>query len=289
MGRMKKKIFVLTFVLMVCLEAFSQGKATVITAKAPEQLYLGAVLDKQSINTDTYRRLDIIQDELQVSFSIPGVRSMGVRSNPESMVQAIQGAVQKNGGVGTQEVSFSAGITELQDYNQLPIYFGQQVNVSNWFALPEKKRKSKSAFVLQLERIAFTVDMDLPPTGQYKVNQALLNKEAAKDLVYINSLNYGRKAIVIIESALAPEVVRPVLNQAVAQKPLSEKEQRILANCSFRVIKIGNNEGATQNTANPLLDALQFVGKKFDLKDYGVPISFGAANFLDHSQFENQF
>jgi len=73
--------------MMLSIFVFAQDqKSTVITAKSPDQLYLGAVLQESLINAKTHDVLPIIQDDIVVSFGGIKLKSKIVKSEKEAFI-----------------------------------------------------------------------------------------------------------------------------------------------------------------------------------------------------------
>lgn len=282
-----------TLLLCFCGVTFSMltfgqdQKSTTITVKSPDELYLGAVMEQQSINSDSHHVLDIITDSIVVSFGGLNVKSKTIISGKTPLYRAIQEALQ---GKHSDNRRFSFDIKELGNYNDISLHFGQKIDLTNWFSIKETAAKPRTLLAINMEKIAFTVDMDMPAKGTFQINKALQDKYNLSDLIYINTLSFGRKAVIIVESGLDASIVKEALSAIFKGSKLSDKEIGILANCNYRGVLIGGSKTVINLEGAPSLQqVIDFIDTNIDASDYGKPVAFTASYLNNNQIFSNSY
>jgi hypothetical protein len=276
--------------MMLSIFVFAQDQnSTVITAKSPDQLYLGAVLQESLINAKTHDVLPIIQDDIVVSFGGIKLKSKIIKSEKEAFYSVIEEAQQIANTIPQGQSSFSFSIKDLNNYSDIAHYFGQKIDVLDWFSVSDPVEKPQTLLAVDMERVAFTVEMDLPAEGKFKTNNALLDRFNSNDLIYVNTLSFGRRAIVLVESNLDASQVKNALSAILKRKELSNHEKGILANCSFRVALLGSQGAIAVDSIRMLEEVLDYIDAKKDFSSHGLPISFGAAYLKNNQIFSNSY
>ncbi|GAA0881534.1 MULTISPECIES: thiol-activated cytolysin family protein [Sphingobacterium] len=264
-----------------------EQKSTLITVKSPEELYVGAVLEKHTINSPIPPVLNVILDNIVVNFGGLNVKSKVIKTEKTSFYKAIEEALQ---GKRSDNRRFSFDIKELNGYNDVSLYFGQQIDLASWFSITETAKKPRTLLAINMEKIAFTVDMDLPAEGTFNTNKELLNKYDINDLIYINTLSFGRKAVVIVESDLAGTLVKEALSAQLKGNKLADKERAVLANCNYHVAFLGGRHSDLDFSAGQLLQQLiNYIDTTLDVNNYGDPIAYKAAYLKNHQIFYNSY
>lgn len=264
-------------------------KSTVITAKSSDQMYLGAVLQESLINGKTHDVLDIIQDDIVISFGGIKLKSKIIRSEKAAFYNAIEEAQQIANTIPHDQSSFSFSIKDLKSYSDVAHYFGQRIDVSDWFSVSDPIGKPQTLLAVNMERVAFTVEMDLPAEGKFKTNNTLLDRLNSNDLIYVNTLSFGRRAIVLVESNLDASQVKNALSAILKGKELSNHDKGILANCTFRVALLGSQDVIAVDSSRVFEEVLEYIDAKKDFSSHALPISFGAAYLRNNQIFSNSY
>jgi len=287
---MKSILFFCTaFFFTITVPCKAQQSATVFATKSSQQMYLAGVLDKKAFNEDNHVVLDLIDDNITMSFTGIAAKSITFHSDKVLMDQAITEVINTLGeDVFQNSNSFSYNIQELDSYNAIQNYFGQAIENNKWFGIAEGKNKPKTLLALDISRVAFSIALDLPPNGQFNMNASDLEKYKLDDLIYVNSLSFGRRIIVLIESNIERAKVLQAINAVIEGAKVSAAHKAILANCTFTSINFGSQEIAMK-AASPFTNILQYMNAEIKAENYGTPISFGASYVKDNSVFENQY
>ncbi|WP_179221532.1 thiol-activated cytolysin family protein [Sphingobacterium cellulitidis] len=247
------------------------------------------MLNKADINQDEYNVLDLIHDDITMSFVGPPVKSNTFKAGKDNMYQSINSAFSSSSNlVFSNNSSFSYNLQELSQYKDIENYLGQTINLQEWFAISPDTQKPNTVLALDLKRTAFTVSLDLPSKSTFATDPNELTKYNREDLIYVNSLAFGRRIIILIESYLDKDTLQKSLKSLLESEKLSENDEAILANCTFRTVVLGADE-LTFIPQSPIKPILEYINKEFNSNNYGMPISFDAAYLKDNSIFENKF
>ncbi|MFZ4861115.1 hypothetical protein ACL9RF_02930 [Sphingobacterium sp. Mn56C] len=272
--------------------ALAQEKATVFTAKSPEAIYLGAVLNKASINQDKHPVIDLVQDDVTISLSI-NAKPQTVRATKALLDKVVLEGIQETNSLDKmQQVSTSFNLQRIQSWDDalLSIRFGQAINTEQWFGFSkaDMPRPMKSMFVLHYNQIMLNAAIDIPESGTFGYDIAVMNSLKSDDLVYVNSVDYGRKAVALIGSELPDDLVKEALNKVLRKAELTEQDEAVLANTTVRLLLLGNTPAPAANRT-PIQTLVDFIHKKWTLEDFAKPISFSLATWNTNALFENTF
>lgn len=265
-----------------------QQESSVITAKSPETLYLGAAMEQKNINSNQHQVLDIIQDNIVISFNSLNVKSKVIKAQKESFNEAIKAAISATNKPVWQNKSFSFTVKELSSYRDIEFFFGQTLDLKTWFSIADQSYKPKTLLAVNLERVAFTVEMDLPETAMFKTNAELLAKYNLDNIIYTNTLSFGRRAMVIIESNIEISEVKSALSKILRKENTTDRDKGILANCTYRVLLLGNNS-IDLDSKQPVQQVIEYVESEINANNYGLPISFGASYLKNNALFNNKY
>ncbi|WP_126973963.1 thiol-activated cytolysin family protein [Gynurincola endophyticus] len=285
---MRNFLFILTFCCGAMLPGLlnAQQRSSVITAKSPDLLFIGSVLDKNSLNTSTHSTFNIINQDITITFGTLGISSKSIFPNRDAMNTAIGEALNASSNPGNTSFGFS--IRDLDSYKQLELLLGQHIDLKEWLNVADTKHQAKSLIAIDISKIAFTVEMDLPESGSYQTDEVELAKHQLDDLIYVNTLSFGRRVIVVVESNIISNELKQAVRNALDGTALSDKHQAILANSTFRVIQFGN-EDYVFDPNSPLKGIIEYIDANITAGNYGLPISFGAAYLKNNAMFENMY
>lgn len=269
---------------MIAASVFAQEGFDKFAAKNPANTFIGAVIEAVKINSDTHEFLNVPQKSITISFSLP-IKSQEIVPSYPNMMNAVEGII-KNGDVPTQNVSFSHTIREIKSYDELTLFFGQKINPTLLFGITANGEPKQNVVAVNLEQKLFSIYMDIQDAP------VIDNAEIEKDkLLYLNSVTFGRKAIVLIESNQSGSKIKAAVDDVVqnydAPTKIADSSHSLLSNSTIRVMIAGNNTVLAIKAGNALLDALYYFNRDITVKDFGAPITFTAAWLKDNSVFVN--
>lgn len=285
-----KMTLVLLFILATQLILAQDNKqtATKFVVKNPSTTFLGAILEASSLNKDIHQFVDVPLNPVMVSFSLPQVKSREMRPTYENMLSEIRAALKENG-QWKQNESFSYAISQLQSYRELGIFFGQEINSKKLFGVNTPEKTKKTLAIINVEQVYFSMTMDFPE--QLCSKPDLLSKYGKDDLIYVNSVQFGRKAVLIIESKFDYEEVKIAVDNLLKNTAgvLNEKYKSIIANSTIRFMIIGDEKRAAVDLDNPLATLLDYMNQKGTGENFGIPISFTASYLSNNAMFANAY
>ncbi len=283
---MKTSIVYIILLLATVQSAYSQEEqrsADKFVAKCPNEIFIGAILEANSINQDTYKIWDVPINPITVSYTFP-IKSQTMTPGYSNMMNALHEAL-KTDDVLKSNYSFSFVIKEIKSYNELAVNWGQQINPERLLGVSPKYQTNKTILMVDITQSFFSIGMDLPESlsTDPKVLQQL------DELIYINSIQFGRKITVAIESCSDYYELKESISNLLDHKPIDSRVRSMLANSTIRIMTVGGNNMEEMNPDNPFAYVLNYFSKEVTPDDFGTPISFSASHIKDNSVFVNKY
>lgn len=285
---MKTRIFFCLLIILGVQYTHAQITATQFMAKNPEQTFIGAIMEANSINKDNHQFIDTPLNPITVSYSLPGIHSMQI-SSPSygNMTNAIR-EILKTNDITKPNLSFSFAVNELQSPGEIASLLGQNIDPVFYFGIAQKTKKTLAC--IYISQSLFSIDMDMPK--DVCSDEEVLAR--GDELIVINSVWFGRQALVMVESNYDYQEIRMAINellsgtQTLSTEKIS-KSKAILANSIIRIMLPGNETMEITNPANPLSDVMAYINRDFSADDFGKPIKFSAMHLKSRSVFVNEY
>ena len=281
-----KKLTIYCLFLILGTNVYAQQGFDKFAAKKPGNTFIGALIEVDKINSDNHQFLDIPQKSISISFNLP-IKSREIIPSYNNMMDVVQNII-KNGNIPKQNVSFSHIIREIKSYDELSVFFGQKINPTLLFGVPENKEPKPNVVAMNLEQELFSIYMDIEDLPVFNIDNPKIEEDK---LLYLNSVTFGRKAVVLIESNQSVGKIKEAINDVVqnydALEKITEVSHSVLANSLIRIMVTGNNTGLDTQADNALIDALLYFNREITADDFGSPITFTAAWLKDNSVFVN--
>lgn len=269
---------------LVAMQAYAQEPGySQQVAKCPKGLFVGAIMEAQSLDTETYKMVEADINPVTVTYSF-GVPSETYKPSAEEMTAAVRRHLEADGNL-LQNVEMKVALNEIENYGRLFFDWGQKVDLAAWSGLPEESKPAGNLVRLVLSRTAFTIGMDIP--------EALTDdpavKERADELIYINELSFGRRVTVLLESRQEAADVKAAVQEVLAGGTVSEKAQAILANTTLRIMPLADRQCLEDLNPDAPLDGIaEYFNRPFTAEDFGQPIAFRAAWVKDNAAFVHE-
>lgn len=269
---------------LVAMQAYAQEPGySQQVAKCPKGLFVGAIMEAQSLDTETYKMVEADINPVTVTYSF-GVPSETYKPSAEEMTAAVRRHLEADGNL-LQNVEMKVALNEIENYGRLFFDWGQKVDLAAWSGLPEESKPAGNLVRLVLSRTAFTIGMDIP--------EALTDdpavKERADELIYINELSFGRSVTVLLESRQEAADVKAAVQEVLAGGTVSEKAQAILANTTLRIMPLADGQCLENLKPDGLLEGIAaYINRPFTAEDFGQPIAFRAAWVKDNAAFVHE-
>lgn len=274
-----------------------------ITPIKSNSIFLGSVLSSNAINRGLYSPVgnsNSWKKYITISYSLP-IFSEEIQPKKSEFENAIKRAVANNNFSGTQSQIFTYKMKQFSYYSELKLAFGGNINIGNIFTISgnyeENKTKSVSALFIDFSQTYFTTYMDLPDDGNIFRDEITKNKFIGQKPVYINSIDYGRKGIIMVESDESYKNISASIRASFTAKivngelSLSKDQKKTLEEANIQICIIGGDGRGAVKTVSGFKEFQEFIinGGVYTKDIYGVPISFSAAYAEDNSMFITEF
>lgn len=274
-----------------------------ITTIQPIYIYLGSTLSAASINSGRYVAVgfpNVLKSEITISFSLP-VRSMVIAPKKSSFQNAITEAVGDKNFSGKQSQVFTYKMKQFSYYKEVKLAFGANVNVGQLFGVDTEvnngKTRKNTALFVDFSQIYFNAVMDIPDDGNIFKDENTRQQYLSQNPIYINSVNYGRKGVILVESKESYDklsvAIRASFNAKVVNGKLSldSETEKILEEAEISICILGGDGGEAVKTIKGFNEFQNFIinGGVYTNIVYGVPISFSGAYASDNSMYISEF
>lgn len=283
---MKTKIlYTIMFFVIVQLSYGQKGQysADKFAAKCPNEIFIGAIMEANSINQDTYKFLNVSMNPITMGYTIP-IKSQTITPSYNNMIEALHEALKTNDAL-KNNYSFSFVIKKIQSYGELAVNWGQIINLQKLLGIAPGYKPQKNIVLVDINQSFFSITMDMPES--LSTDPQVLQR--LDELVFVNSIQFGRKVILVIESNIDYNELRDTIHNLLNYKEVSQKGLAILANSNIRLVAIGNKDIKDIDPNNPFTSILDYFSQRVTPEDYGIPISFSVSNLRDNSVFVNYF
>lgn len=270
-----------------------------IASLLPTYTYIGAVLQAESINNGSYRTVaypNALKPEIRIAFSLP-IKSKVIAPKNSSFLDAITDALGDRDFSGRQSQVFSYKMKEFNYYKEVNMAFGANIKIGQIFSIQSSvqndKKQSNTALFIDFSQTYFNVSMDIPDDGNIFLNEQERQKFINQNPVYINSVNMGRKGVLIVECEESYSeisvAIRAAFNAGIVNGELSldSKTKEMLKRAQIYIYIIGGDGEGAAKVVNGFSAFQDFIikGGVYSREVYGVPISFSGANAADNSLF----
>jgi len=286
---MKHIYLSLLLLLSLSLNAISQKTADRFVTKNPNKTFIGAIMEKKSINQNEHLFVNAKLKPITISFSI-STESITLIPSYENMMNIISEKLKDSKALKTN-YNFSSSLKELKSYDDLSWYFGQDIDKEMFFGITKEDTPAKTTAIVDITQTYFSIDMDMSTDGKiHTTDENVIDK--ANELIYINSIEFGRKVTVIVESNLDYTNLQIAIKEALANSegtPMSKKSKEIIANSNIRIMILGNEKLTENHPDNIFADIIEYFEKPITFNDFGSPVYFRAAAVKDASSYENTY
>lgn len=276
-------LFILTFGIISAQE--TKSSATLFS-KNPEQLYLGAVLSKKSINTEKHEFKDIKTKEkiflLSTTFKYEFPEIVPTKEN---MYQVIADELKAKGAPTSSGIA-SYSFYPIRNLEDLYANFGQKMDLGKWFGLDINNKMPVSNILIAYEIPLFDLYLDIAETGMMNYREEL-TKLKDDDLIYVMSITWGRKALIFVQSDFDENSLKVALNRYLNDEELTDEQKVILETATFSY-NIFEDIPLELENPNPIKTVLNYLSGPITADNYGAIIHF-MADEIDGSTYNNNF
>ena len=271
-------------------------------AVTSNNIYVGAVYSAESVEDLTFDWISKPVDPITVSYTFPRYFFDEIeRPSVSGMYRSLNKAIDSPQFTGKQSLAFEYDIRDFSYYRELKLAFGANVNIASIFKLDasvnDTKITSTSGLFARVVQKNFSLIMDYPYDGNVFLDNDDLNAVVSQTPVYVNSIIFGRMAIIAIESDYSYDELKSAFKAAFTagivsgELNLTAEQKKILQEATMRIFVSG---GAGQDVAKIVEGYNEFAnfiinGGEFSKEVPGVPIFFTANYAEDNSVFRTTF
>ena len=258
---MKAVIIYIIFFSILHVSSFAQHNqytSTKFAVKNPYEVFIGGIMKANDVN-DVHQLLNVSMNPITISYSLP-LKSETIIPSYDNMLRAIQQKLQENN-VLKPNYQFSFTLKQIDSYEQLALFFGEEIDLSDLFKITSPNPIHKTVAVLDISQSYFSIAMDMP---EEELSNSPIVQEQLSELIYVGSIEFGRRSILIVESDLNYQDVKVALNEILNKSTtkkgdISEKSKSIMASSIIRGLILDPlaNENITPD--NPLEYLLDYI------------------------------
>lgn len=276
-------LFILTFGIISAQE--TKSSATLFS-KNPEQLYLGAVLSKKSINTEKHEFKDIkTKEKISLLSTTFKYEFPEILPTKENMYQVIAEELKAKGAPTSSGIA-SYSFYPIRNLEDLYANFGQKMDLGKWFGLDINNKMPVSNILIAYEIPLFDLYLDIAETGMMNYREELA-KLKDDDLIYVMSITWGRKALIFVQSDFDENSLKVALNRYLNDEKLTDEQKVILETATFSY-NIFEDIPLELENPNPIKTILNYLSGPITADNYGAIIHF-MADEIDGSTYNNNF
>lgn len=265
-------------------------------------VFVGAVYTAASVNDLTFLWVPNQVKPIDVAYTFPRYYFDQIqRPSVVGMYRSLSKAVQSSSFTGKQSLSFEYDYRQFSYYQELKLAFGANVNIAGLFKLDASvgstKINSKSGLFARIVQKNFALIMDYPIGGNIFQNESDLSSLLPSEPLYVNSIIFGRMAIIAVESSYEYDELKVAFQAALtagkigAELNISAEHKKILEESQMKICVSG---GAGQEVAKIVEGYHEFKnfiisGGEFTTDVPGVPIFLTANYVRDNSVFNTTF
>lgn len=287
-----ERIIIYTFLQSVlCFSLFAQNSMQTsarFAVKTPQEIFVGGIMKANNLNDAEHQFLKVRMNPITMIYSFP-VKSETIIPSYDNMVKTIEQRLVEND-VLKPNYQFSFTIKQISSYLQLYPYFGEEIDLFSYFGITSRHLTSRTAAILDISQSFFSVNMDLPEN----LSDDPQVHEQMDELIYVNSIEFGRRTVLVVESNVGYQDLSVALNELLDNASdeagkVSEKSKSIIANSIIRGLILDPLAKENMTPDNPLKYLINYMNTKVTSGNFGVPIFFTAAWLKDNATFVNKY
>ena len=265
-----------------------------------KNLYTGMILKGDQLNNGKMVPITEKADQLGLVFTVPSFY-IGWLQQPSytSYMQEYRKALNEDDFSGQQIEEFEYDLKQFSKYSEMKLAFGANVDICSILKIEgsyeSNKVKHKTGLFARVCQKNFDAVIDYPEDGNIFKDNSKLSKYP--NAAYVNSITYGRMAIISIESDSSYSAVKSAFKVALTLKKVNGEvsmdvqAKKLLQEADIRIWVRGGNGADVVKTIAGFDEFANFIvnGGTFTKEVPGQPIFCTANRADDNSAFALQF
>ncbi len=265
-----------------------------------KNVYTGMILKGEELNKGKMVPITEKADPLGLVFTVPSFYIGWLQQpNYTSYMREFRNALQDEDFSGQQIEEFEYDLKQFSKYSEMKLAFGANVDICSILkisgSVESNNIKYKTGLFARVCQKNFDAVIDYPDDGNIFSNNAKLS--TYPNAAYINSITYGRMAIISIESDSSYSSVKSAFKVALNLKKVNGEvsmdvqAKKILQEADIKIWIRGGNGADVVKTIAGFDEFANFIvnGGTFSKDVPGQPIFCTANRADDNSAFAVQF
>lgn len=279
---------------------WTPGSAESILLEPTDWVFPGNVLDAKSLQDGSY--ITIVGDRKSINLVIDGqifnkmsieVPNPGQKSIKDAIISML-----KSGKIGSQpaDVTLSAKEVYSEDHLKLMMHSKYSAGFGSLAAgFDFNNTNISTRYLLDLTQIYYTINTETPLSGFFKKKPKQLT-ESSPAPVYISSIKYGRRVMIIVETQKSDEQkeadFKAQFNTVASSGSLDVNmfSEKFFSDKSIKILVKGGNADNTYNVWKAVSNKKEIFDilakdAQWSLNNLGVPLAYQVRNTSDNSNF----
>ena len=253
-------------------------------SKSPDKIYLGAIMDINTLNKDTHPVLDISNRQKINVLQEGPIKNIQISPSKENMNNFILNDI-KDEDFDSYVNTFDYSIDSYPSYERLGPIFGEKIDAEIMLGVTTKNTADNHSITIVklsrlLNRLLFEVEddkiQDHPAIAALNLN----------DLMYVQDIWFGRMATIVVESKSDSDSIKAILEKILNGQKLSEQESAIIANSTVHY-SLFNDPKANFDSGDTFENVKQYMKAMPTKEDFLRPIYFSGQSLADGDMVGN--
>ena len=263
--------------------------------------YVGGIFTKESVNTLTMEPINCQSKAIDITFDFPGDYFDRIEDPTHSaMFRAQRNAINSPDFSGQQLTSFAYDFKQMKKINEARLAFGANCDIKSILKInmdiAKNSMSNGSALVARVLQQNYSVIMDYPRGGIF-LNQVEYDMNKSLNPLYVNSVTFGRFAILVIFSSASYDSLKTAFKASLTAKVVNGSlvidadKRKIMEECEINLLVRGGKLNDVVRCVSGFPEFEQFIvnGGEYNRLVPGSPILFTANYASNNAIFRTSF
>lgn len=263
--------------------------------------FVGGIFKKESVNNLSMEFIDCQSRPIDVTFDFPGYYFDRIEDPTyQGMMRSQKNAINSPDFSGEQISSFAYDFKQITKINEARIAFGANCNIANILninvTLAKDRIEKGSALLARVLQQNYSIIMDYPRGGIF-LNKEDFEQNKSFNPVYVNSVTFGRFAVITLFSTENYEKLRAAFKVSLTAKiingqlELDAETRNVLEKSEMNLLIRGGKANDVVQCVKGFSEFEDFIvnGGEYNKLVPGSPILFTANYASNNSIFHTTF